>query len=192
MSLTAADPVGPRSSSGASFPPPKKKLLRAVRPKAAPAHSRGLPHPGICWTTKYEESFSERFRRKWRVWRHGPCVGPLRQLLSRKEISLCGLAGPSSSAPGPVEAGNTLSATSVVLPPSSCGVAPLGLYGGCCSITPTTPRVVRAMQMQPNTKPMGRRHSTTRQRVTLQCVRTLRRSLWIRTTCLAAHARAQC
>ncbi len=45
--------------------------------------------------------------------------------------------------------------------PLCCGVAPLGLYGGCCYITPTTLGVVGAMQKQPNADPMGRRNSMT-------------------------------
>ncbi len=46
---------------------------------------------------------------------------------------------------------------------SCCGVTPIGLYGSFCSITPTTPRVVGAMQMQPNTNPMRRCNSKTGQ-----------------------------
>ncbi len=47
--------------------------------------------------------------------------------------------------------------------PSCGGVTPLGLYRGCCSIAPTTPRAVGATQMQPNTNPMGRCNSMTGQ-----------------------------
>ena len=42
---------------------------------------------------------------------------------------------------------------------SCCGIAPLGLHGGCSTITPTAPREVGVTQMQPNASPMGRRHS---------------------------------
>ena len=67
-----------------------------------------------------------------------------------------------------IEAGNTLPATQQ---PAMATVATLHWVSIC--IAPTTPRAVRRRNSSPHTNPMGRRNSTTRQRVALQCVCTL-------------------